>query len=172
MTRFRLAGLVAGLLGILLPLAAVQPAAALPAWQTTADSWVNPYGGHPQIVDIRYATHRRFDRVVIDVRGRIPSWSTGYTRTHHYDGSGHEVPIRGGLWIRLSPAVAHDADGHSVYDGPRLARPGFPALKALAFTGDFEGVVSFAFGLSPRRTPYRIFWLHDPQRLVVDFRHS
>ncbi len=39
-------------------------------------------------------------------------------------------------------------------------------------TGDFEGQVTFAFGLRPRLTPYRIFRLHEPQRLVIDFKHS
>lgn len=172
MNRIRLAGVLAGLLGLLLPLAAAQPAASLPAWQTAASSWTNPYGGVPKILDLRFATHPRFDRVVIDVQGRIPSWRTGYRRTFHYEGSGEVVPIRGrsGLQLVLSPADGHDRAGHSVYDGPRIARPGFRTLKAVAMTGDFEAHVVFALALR-HRAPYRIFWLHDPQRLVVDVRH-
>ena len=53
-----------------------------------------------------------------------------------------------------------------------MVRPGFPTLKAIALTGSFEGVVSFGFGLSPRRSPYRMFVLHQPQRLVIDFKHT
>ena len=44
------------------------------------------------------------------------------------------------------PAYAHDDNGNSLYDGPRIAWPRFDTLKALAFTGDFEGTVSFGFG--------------------------
>lgn len=172
MTRIRLAGIVAGLLGLLAPLAAAQPAAALPTWETTGSSWENPYGGAPRIVDLRFATHPRFDRVVVDVHGRIPSWRTTYRRTFHYEGSGEVVPIRGrsGIQLVLSPAYAHDDRGRSVYDGPRIARPGFRTLKAIAFTGDFEAHVGFALALR-HRAPYRVFWLHDPQRLVIDVKH-
>jgi hypothetical protein len=162
--------LVAGLLTTLVGPAA--SAAVLPDWRTTASTWTNPKAHAPRITNLRYATHERFDRVVIEVTGLIPGGRASYHRHFTYDGSGKRVPIRGGLQVALSPAYAHDDDGHNVYDGPRLARPGFPALKALAFTGDLEGVVSFAFGLSPRRTPYRIFRLHQPQRLVIDFKHT
>jgi hypothetical protein len=149
-------------------------ATAAPAWQTSATSWTNPYGGLPRITGLRYATHPGFDRVVIDVRGKLPSYSTYFTRTFHYDGSGAVVPIRGGLGIRFNPAYAHRSDGTSSYTGPRIARPGFPTLKAIAFTGDFEGYVNFAFGLScdgSNRAPYRVLRLHEPQRIVIDFKH-
>jgi hypothetical protein len=71
----------------------------------------------------------------------------------------------------LMPAYAHDDNGNNLYDGPKIARPRFDTLKALAFTGDFEGTVSFGFALT-HRAQYRVFRLHDPQRLVIDFRHA
>lgn len=152
-------------------LAAPAPASAA-VWRTTGTSWENPDARHPLVLDLRYARHATFDRVVIDIEGRLPGYTTGYTRNHTYDGSGFDVPIRGGLWISLFPAYAHFPSGTSCYDGPKLVRPGFPALKAIAFTGDYEGYVSFAFGTDPVRTPYRIMRLHDPQRIVIDFRHT
>lgn len=165
----RLIGLVVAIvatLGLTAP-----PAASLPPWETTATSWTNPDARQPKVVNLRYAQHPRFDRVVIDIKGRIPGYRATYHRRFYYDGSGERVPIRGGLQVVLMPAYAHNNAGESVYRGPKLVRPGFPALKAIAMTGDFEGHVTFAFGLEPRRTPYRIFRLHDPQRLVIDFRH-
>ncbi len=156
---------------LLVSITAAPQGASASVWRTTGTSWTNPAGGAPKITNIRYATHPRFDRVVIDVSGRLPGYRTGYTRTHTYDGSGEAVPIRGGLWISFSPAYAHRADGTSTYVGPRIARPRFRTLKALAFTGDFEGHVSFAFGLADH-APYRITRLHDPQRIVIDFRHE
>ena len=51
-----------------------------------------------------------------------------------------------------------------------MARPHLDTLKALAFTGDFEGTVSFGFALT-HRAPYRAA-PSDPQRLVIDFKHA
>lgn len=148
---------------------APQPASAA-TWIDHGTSWVNPSARAPKVIDLRYARHTHYDRVVIDIRGLIPGYRTSYHRTFHYDGSGATVPIRGGLQIVLRPAYAHNDAGRSVYDGPKLVRPRFPQLKAIALTGDFEGQVSFAFGLADHAT-YRIFRLHDPQRIVIDFRH-
>lgn len=148
---------------------APQPASAA-VWINHGTSWVNPSARAPKVIDLRYAMHPRYDRVVIDIRGYIPGYRTSYHRTFTYDGSGATVPIRGGLQIVLRPAYAHNSAGQSVYDGPKLVRPRFPQLKAIAMTGDFEGQVSFAFGLADHAY-YRIFRLHDPQRIVIDFRH-
>ena len=140
-------------------------------WRHARASWDYPTRARvSRITGLRYASHPGFDRVVIDVRGPIPDWSTHYARAFHYEGSGHRVPIRGrsGLVLNLG-GDAHNRAGHNLYTGPRIARPGYTILKALAFTGDFEGQVSFAFALR-HRAPYRVFSLRDPQRLVLDFK--
>lgn len=147
------------------------PATAADTWLTSGTSWTNPKARQPLVVDLRYARHANFDRVVIDIEGRLPGYTTRYVKVHRYDGSGEAVPIRAGLDIVLFPAYAHFPSGRSCYDGPDLVRPRFPALKAIAMTGDFEGYVTFAFGLDGRN-PYRIKRLHDPQRIVIDFRHA
>ncbi len=152
--------------------ALTSPAAALPAWQDHATSWTNPKAKDPRVVDLRYATHAHFDRVVIEIHGANPSGHAFYAKKFFYDGSGAPVPIKGrsGLGLDLSPARAHTLAGDNLYVGPQVARPHFDTLKALAFTGDFEGHVSFAFALT-HRADYRIFRLHSPERLVLDFRH-
>jgi hypothetical protein len=164
------ATVVAVLCGVLAP--AVPVAAEAPLWHDQATSWTNPAARSPKVVDLRFAAHDRFDRVVIDIVGAIPAGRAHYARRFHHDGSGAPVPIRGrsGIALTLNPAVAHDAQGHNVYEGQQIARPSLETLKALAFTGDFEGTVSFGFALT-HRADYRVFLLHDPQRLVIDFRH-
>jgi len=171
MMRRILRFLAALISSFLLVAVAAPPATALPDWRTTSSSWTNPDARHPLVVGLRYARHSNYDRVVVDIRGSIPGWTARYVRTHHYDASGAQVPIRGGMDLVLFPAYAHRSDGSSCYSGPKLVRPGFPALKEIAFTGDYEGYVSFGFGLDGRN-PYRIFRLHDPQRIVLDFRHA
>lgn len=155
-------------------LVAVTAAAPAPAveWRTTGTSWENPDAKHPLVVGLRYAQHENFDRVVIDIDNRLPSYKIRYVRDFTYDGSGADVPIRGGLTIRFFPAYAHGAGGKSVYDGPKLTRPGFETLKGIALLGDYEGYVSFAFGLEGFRAPYRVMRLHNPQRIVIDFKHQ
>jgi hypothetical protein len=166
----RLIGLMAALLTTFSLTSA--PATALPAWQDTASSWTNPRAHDPRVVDLRYATHPNFDRVVIEIKGAIPGGRAHYAKRFFYDGSGEPVPIKGvsGLLLTLHPARAHSLSGENLYRGPDIARPHFDTLKALAFTGDFEGQVSFAFALT-HHAAYRIFWMHSPQRLVIDFKH-
>jgi hypothetical protein len=126
----------------------------------------------PRVVNLHYSHHPRFDRVVINIRGQIPGGQTFYARRFSYDPSGEPVPIggRSGLAVVLFPARAHNDQGENLYTGPQIARPHLQTLKALAFTGDFEGYVSFAFALT-HRAPYRIFTLTDPHRIIIDFRH-
>jgi len=150
-------------------ISAPQQASAA-AWIDHATTWNNPAAVAPKVVNLRYATHAHFDRVVIDIRGQqLPGYRTFYARSFVYDASGQAVPIRGGLGIDLRPAYAHNNAGN-VYNGPTLVRPRFPQLMAIAMTGDFEGHVSFAFGLADHAS-YRIYRLHDPQRIVIDFHH-
>jgi hypothetical protein len=161
--------LVAALLG--------PPASAGAVWLTSKASWTNPdltaSSPLPRVVNLRYAQHPTFDRVVIRIRGPLPGGSARYQRAFSYDASGLPVPIgsRSGLQLTLTPAYGHDDSGHNLYVGPRLARPRFPTLKALAYTGDVEGQVTFAFALG-HRAPYRVFTLESPSRIVIDFRHQ
>jgi hypothetical protein len=156
--------------------AATASAGVAPLWLTSRASWTNPnldVPPVPRVVDLRYGHHQRFDRVVIEIRGQIPGGRTFYARRFSYDGTGDPVPIggRSGLGVVLFPAQAHNDNGDDVYTGPQIARPHLQTLKALAFTGDFEGYVSFAFALT-HRAPYRIFTLTAPHRIVIDFRHN
>ncbi|MGI8523680.1 MAG: AMIN-like domain-containing (lipo)protein [Nocardioides sp.] len=154
-----------------LALSTLSTAAASSPWLHHGTAWTNSRAVEPRVTGLRYAAHTGFDRAVIDVDGRRPSYQTGYAKRCHYDASGKTVPIKGkrALWIALAPATAHDAGG-STYDGPDLARPHLSALRALAFTGDVESQVSFCFALNTTGS-YRILRLSDPSRIVIDFQH-
>ncbi|MER5473539.1 hypothetical protein ABZX90_26235 [Streptomyces sp. NPDC002935] len=160
------AAIVAGVL--LTAVGATIPASA--AMQPEASAKPSPPA---RIVNARWAGHCTYDRLVIDVRGSAPTVGVKPVRTLRYEASGKKVPLAGKyfLEIRLSPAVAHDDAGNSVYKGPRLVKIQLPKLKGLALTGDFEGVVSFgsAFQTKPA---YKVFKLHGPERVVLDFAHA
>jgi AMIN domain len=72
--------------------------------------------------------------------------------------------------VQLTPAKAHNAKGKSVYQGPRIGHYDFDVIRDVAFTGDFEAVVSFGISLR-RKENFRVFVLHNPNRLVIDVHH-
>ncbi|MDI5904777.1 hypothetical protein, partial [Streptomyces sp. 12257] len=113
-----------------------------------------------------------FDRIVIDVKGKLPPTTVRRVKELRYDGSGKKVPLAGKhfLEIKFSPAAAHNNAGRNVYKGPRLIKLNLPKLKGFALTGDFEGVVTFgaAFDSKPSYTTKQ---LHRPERFVLDIAH-
>lgn len=171
-----LRAMLASVLGagtVLGSLALVAPApAAPPGWETTPVTVENPRARHPEVLDLRWAEHPGFDRVVIDVHGRAPGYAVRYVDQLTRDGSGDPVRMRGRvkLEIALRPAQAHDRQGAPTYTGPRRRLIDLPSLRGTAFLGDFEGVVTFGFGLRTR--PYRVFTLSNPSRVVIDFKHA
>jgi hypothetical protein len=71
------------------------------------------------------------------------------------DGSGKPVNVAGAAFVvvRCSPAYGYDFEtGRTTYTGSKHITPSSPRyVRALAETGDFEGVVSWVVGLSSRR---------------------
>jgi hypothetical protein len=151
----------------------VAPASqARPAWDTSPVKVTRDVTPQPKVVDLRVGEHANFDRVVIDLDGKVPGYQVKYVRHLRHDGSGDVVPLKGRKFIEIAllPARAHDRAGHSVYVGPKLEQYDFAMLRGVALTGDFEGAVSF--GLSTRaKTDFRVHVLHFPNRIVIDLHH-
>ncbi|MET9894704.1 hypothetical protein ABZZ47_31725 [Streptomyces sp. NPDC006465] len=156
--------------GILLTAVGTTVPASAAAVQTETSAKAPPSA---RIVNARWAGHCTYDRLVIDVRGTAPHVSVKPVKTLRYDPSGKKVPLAGKYFldIRLSPAVAHDTAGNSLYKGPRLVKIQLSKLKGLALTGDFEGVVSFGTAFQTKPT-YKVYKLHSPERVVLDFNHA
>jgi hypothetical protein len=130
--------------------------AAVPTWPTTATS--SPFRGLvppvPVLTSIRAAGHPEdgYDRISFEFNGQLPGYSAAYVGQVVLDGSGAAVQVPGTAYLRLTfqAAQAHAANGT-----PTVATvPGKPVvvgqseLKAYVLTGDFEGVVDVAVGLS------------------------
>jgi hypothetical protein len=160
-----LIGLLAGVLAGL----SVGPVAAGPATVDVAPP-AGPIGEVPTLVDIRASHHRGFDRVVLEFEGGLPS-----TRKVRYvdrlvaDGSGLPVRVAGRAILRvvLSPARAHDDAGGATV--PRRRAFELPNVMTSVRAGDFEAVTTYGIGLA-KRTPFEVFTLEDPSRLVIDVR--
>lgn len=165
-------GLVAALASLTLVVTTSPAAVALPDWTTAKNVRENDRARAPKVIGLRFAEHKRFDRVVVDVKGRQPGYWISYVKQLTYEGSGDAVPLKGrrSMAINLFPAYAHNAKGENLYDGPRLEQVKLPTLRGIAFTGDFEGQVTLGF-TTRRKAPYRIFTLTNPTRIVIDWKH-
>ena len=126
----------------------------------------------PHVVDIRTGRHTSFDRVVFDLKGEAPGYRVGYVKEVREDGSGKVVDTRGraNLLVRLTPANAHHENGSPTYTGPSRFTVDYPALREVAFAGDFEATVSIALGIR-HKNGFRVMTLADPTRIVVDIAH-
>lgn len=125
----------------------------------------------PVVTGLKAAAHPEcgYDRLVLSLSGKMPSYTVRYVSRVIADPSGQVVSLPGSkyLVITLRPGQAHQESGTLTL--PRaVSAPGFPRLVSYALAGDFEGVVTVAVGLSGT-TGIRVGEL--PGRLYVDFRN-
>jgi hypothetical protein len=150
------------------PAGAVAGPAASPASPATSASTADrpPV---PTLVDIRAAHHPGFDRIVFEFAGGLPdTHRVRYVRRIIADASGRPVRVAGRARLRVvfSPADNHDASGpttrrRTTYDLPNI----MTAVRA----GDFEAVTTYGIGLA-KRTPFEVFTLRGPARVVIDVK--
>jgi len=155
MRTVRTLSIIAGL-AITGALSAVSPAAAT----TTAT-----------LVDVRYARHAGFDRLVFEFQGGAGmSWSRQYG-TLTSPGSGERIPVEGEatLVVRIDDARAHDGNYEPTYR-LRTLDPRLPALRQVKWGGDYEGTLTVGLGLMDR-VAIKDYALFSPQRLVFDITH-
>jgi hypothetical protein len=145
---------------------------ARPTWDTSPVVVTKLVKPQPKVVDARVGAHPNFDRVVIDLDGKVPGYTVRYVKGLFYDGSGEPVPVHGRRFISivLTPAKAHNADGSPTYEGPDIGHYELDVIRDVAFTGDFEGQVSFGISLR-RKENFRVLVLHNPNRIVIDVHH-
>ena len=71
------------------------------------------------------------------------------------------------LQVVVHSAAAPWLSAPGAYRGPNTVTPGYPTVKQVKITGDFEAVLSVAVGLS-RTAGFQVTRLQGPDRLVVD----
>jgi hypothetical protein len=105
------------------PVAAVTaaPTASASACEAQWGSLVKeraPYTSK-QITNIRSGRHHCFDRMVVDINGKgegRPGFQVNYVKTVTKDGSGANVPLRGGAKLRIIvKAPAYNDNGSLTY---------------------------------------------------------
>lgn len=124
---------------------------------------------------VRSARHEGFDRIVFEFSSdSLSQYTIEYVEKAENCGSGDEIPVTGSavLSVLFRPAYAHDLDkGESTIPvADRSRSPGFPAIKDIRMTCDFEADVEWALGVAAKNK-YRVLELKNPTRLVIDVEH-
>lgn len=176
--------IVIGLLSVMLsalflapagPAAQAAPSCAV-TWGSTART---DAGSAPRaaLVDVRAGRHTCYDRLVIDVDGRLNGWDVRYVPVVHGEGSGAPLPVAGAADLQITIRVpAYDAGG-ATYDpaDPRhlVGVGSYTTFRQVRWAGSFEGQSTIALGVRAR-LPFRVLVLDGPgdhTRLVIDVAH-
>jgi hypothetical protein len=123
------------------------------------------------VTAVRLASQGGYDRFVIELNGPVPEYDVtpqaGATFTQGASGLPLTLAGSAGLVVTV-----HGAQAGGTYSGSSDLRPaGTTVVREARQAQDFEGVVSWALGLS-HGACFRAFTLSGPSRLVVDVQNS
>lgn len=123
------------------------------------------------VTDIRIGRHDGFDRVVFEVDGTgTPGWDVRYVEEASSQGSGNPVDIEGNTFLQMTVTGAgypFDTGVEEYPVGRRESIPETQTITEVVFDGTFEGQ-SVAFVGTTEQTPFRVYLLEDPVRVVVE----
>ncbi len=159
------------------PSATTSPEPGAPAFPAnTLPDTENPSGGPLGVRSARAAAHAGYDRVVIELGGTTPGqpgWRVEYVTTPTSDGSGNPVAVQGSAFLRvLVTGVGYPGDTGVPEPSPRrFTSGGTRVLREVVLDGVYEGQYTAFLGLSGTK-PFRVFRLSNPERVVIDIRHS
>ncbi|WP_214403000.1 peptidoglycan-binding domain-containing protein [Pseudonocardia lacus] len=125
----------------------------------------------PALTAVRVSGHPDFDRVAIDVDGALPGFDVSYVPQIAMDESGEPVAVRGRAFLDVSivPAGTFADEDPDAFPLPEI--DDLAALRGIAHTGDWEGVVSLGIGVAAR-LPFLVRRLTAPPRIVIDIAHG
>ena len=123
------------------------------------------------VTDIRLGRHDGFDRVVFEVGGEgTPGWDVRYVDAPSSQGSGADVAVDGEAVLQVTvTGTGYPMDtGVEEWSGPDPLRAGgTEAVTEVVFDGTFEGS-TVAFVGTAARTPFRVYLLEEPARVVLE----
>lgn len=124
-------------------------------------------------VNVRFARHDGYDRVVLDLVGDgRPGWRAAYGEARQ-QGSGRPVDVDGEavLVVEVDGAQLPFEEGAKEYSGPSMLDPDDAGVVDEVVVGSvFEGRQELYVGVDSRQ-PFRVFRLADPTRVVIDIQH-
>ena len=144
-------------------------------WGSLAKSRATLVAG--PVKNIRSGRHACYDRLVIDLRGKVPGYTVRYVSTFTGQASGQPIALRGGARLAITVnAPAYTATGAAAYVPHNRAEvvdaTGYRTFRQVRWDSSFEGYTSVGLGVRAR-LPFRVFTIQDATgaRLVVDVAH-
>lgn len=126
------------------------------------------------IDDLRLGLQDDYDRVVLDLSGTGEvGWLVQYAEAPAMDGSGFPVDLAGDHVLQVvAQGMASPEPGDTAYDRGSLLVDGGELLQVTEVLrgAPFEGQVQVFIG-TQEQTPFRVFRLAGPERLVIDLQH-
>jgi hypothetical protein len=121
---------------------------------------------------VRAADQTDFDRVVFEFKdGEVPGYRIEYVPSvTDTAGTVHKLFGKAFLRVDMNPAWAHSNETGAPSLSEREKRVNLSTIIEFKQVEDFEGVVSYALGLS-RKKPFRVTEMSNPARLVIDLKH-
>ena len=132
-------------------------------------------GAQGTVRDIRTGRQDGFDRVVFELGGTgTPGWDVRYVDAPTSQGTGAPVEVAGAAALQVAiTGVGLPADtGVAEFDGPNpLPGSGTRTVTEVVFDTTFEGTTT-AFVGTTAQTPFRVYVLSDPTRVVLEVRDA
>jgi hypothetical protein len=126
------------------------------------------------VSDIRIGGHDGYDRVVFEVGGTgTPGWDVRYVDEATSQGSGDAVEVAGDavLQVTLTGAGYPYETGVDEFSGGALTGSGTSSVTEVVYDATFEGT-AVAFVGTGERSPFRVYALENPTRVVLEVAHS
>ncbi|WP_222270269.1 AMIN-like domain-containing (lipo)protein [Modestobacter marinus] len=150
--------------------------AAAPAFpaDTSADTSDAASPAGLTLTSVRTGSHDGYDRVVFEFAGSgTPGWRAEYVEGAVAQGSGDPIEVPGAAILQLDLngiSYPYETGATEVARGP-LAASGTDVVQGAFYDGTFEGVAVAWVGTAAE-TPFRVFALSNPTRVVVDVVHA
>ncbi|MFK5645182.1 hypothetical protein ACI3ET_01520 [Ornithinimicrobium sp. LYQ121] len=151
-----------------------EPTADLPAWVDATETDEQEAGEQQdegqEISGVRVGLHDDYDRVVLDLSGddAVLGWVAFYEDEAVADGSGEPIEVAGSAVLQVSVrGIDWTTESDVRYDGTTVTGEGLEVVTEVVFGTLFEGQQQVFLGVE-EQTPYRVFTLDDPARIVVD----
>lgn len=125
-------------------------------------------------VNVRFAVHDGYDRIVLDMVGTgQPGWLSEYDDDPRMEGSGEPVDLAGAasLVTHVKGIILPTEPGASPYVGStRFSPKSAGVIEEVVVGSIFEGQFEVFIGTSSQQ-PFRVFLLEGPTRVVIDVQH-
>jgi len=122
------------------------------------------------VTTVRAARHDGYDRVVFELSGTgTPGWSVEYVDSPSAQGSGEPVDVPGAaaLQVTLQGTTYPYESGATELGRGTVAVPGLDVVQGVFYDATFEGTSAAWIGTAGR-TPFRVYSLTGPSRVVVE----